>query len=1200
MAVLGRVLLNSAERIDLPDLLSIDSYGAGDWKYFMQSLVGSSKPYVLYGFDVINPGSAIGLPSCSIRVADSIVYYPGSAAGPFFYGLPEGNEASEPLVPQLRTSATNYVYLTLSTFDTASDTRALWDPDRNGGEGGEFTQEINTESVIQAQLGISTGSFPVNTVPLAIIVMGSNAITSITDARDMMFRLGTGGIAPNAEANYTFPSLPSGAYARQETSGVTVSLSDPNPFQGGDKNIKTLKQWMDAVMTKLKELGGTTYWYEDTTTFSLFKIWNDALATAWKSKGTYTHDSAVPGRLSWSEDLYVKSMNSPVDVVIRASGGSPLNLNNEQVAFLGLVRDQPINTLDEAVLFYNGESYINSASGAAGVFGQLKKGDWVKKVTDKNTLCLQVREFYDTAQSVSGSPVGTIVAPGSARAIVLSGLYQGTDSTIAGDRARFDRGEYTTSDIQIVDRNNNLLDDTAGDLMWFAQRSDTAMSIASISTVSLTGTINSADGSDAIVSCTAHGLQDGDRIVVTTPVGYGATPVYVEAIDANTLSIKTNVTTTGAFVAFYGLCTTGARSTSGFQLESANHGFDSGETIFITGTTNYNDPYTINVRSSTQFQFPIDAAHATETSGLATLARLDVRSEEGIQKIVQGETINIGAGTIENVQAFIGMGSLSQTSPVYTLPGSYDTFNEGANYNGSLSDNLTARVSKNTAMLMDKAQDKTIKCVTTATGARSQTNGWLSFTPPGSTLTIVQPGSPANATITLPDAGGPITLNTNQSAYVTINRNAATTPGWVIANTADVPVRENIFVLATRLSGTEQYLWDGTCVDGIVPLRPSDVLVVQCNLFDPVSTTLPTGTVVVDNVTVEAGQLVVFGNLTINAHRVYRAVGVGTTISSWTAEYKFNGQVDPSVGHVLLVVSGQAFGLQVGKFNGSNWAFNDYVRYFNGADYLEQSNLVSATITDNATTPIFTTAWAGSEHILIDYSLVRSTARETGTMRIVTDGATAEVSTDSAYVNGNSGVTFTAAISGADLILSGTATSTGQNATFKYSTRRWSSSYPGGPAGLPSYSGAAPTPTPAAAPVNAVQFNSGGVLAGNSNFAIDTVDNSMSFNGLRQGVLSSSLTLNNNQVAFANLLLLSASYSFYVIEYSITKENYSRIGHLQIAYDGSAVACNDSYIETGITGVTLQAIVSGGIQIQYTSTNGAGDGTFKYAWRKWS
>ncbi len=1217
MAVLGRVLLNSAERIDLPDLLSIDSYGAGDWKYFMQTLVGTTKPYILSGFDVINPGTAIGLPTCSFRVADSVVYYPGAAAGPFFYGLPEGNTAAQPLVPQLRTNATNYVYLTLSTFETSVDTRALWDPDRNGGEGGEFTQEINTESVIQAQLGISTGSFPVNTVPLAIIVVGPTAISSITDARDMMFRLGTGGIAHDPNADFAWPAIPNSSYERVETNGTMTSLSDPNPFQGGDKNITTLKQWMDAVMTKLKELGGTTYWYEDTTTFSLIKLFHDALATAWKSKGSYTHSSATPGELSWSEDLYIKSMDNPIDIVIRASGGSPITLSNEQVAFLNLVRDQPVNNLDEPVSFSTGTvtlgpnsyGFVNTSTGATGQFANLKKGDWIKKASDDHTLYVQVREFYNAAQS-PGPVTGSVTTPAAARSILVGVPYAGTASGIGGDRARYEKGEYTTSNIQIVNRNNILLSQAAGNLMWFAQRSDTIMSIASISTVTLSGTITSADGTGAIVNVTGHGLVDGDRIVVTAPYSVPMPGITVDVIDADNFTYKTTNTTTGAFTGYYGLCTTQAKSDFSFQFESANHGFDSGETIILSGTTNFNAARLINVRSLTQFQFPINGSFATETTGFATLARMDVRSEEGIQKIVQGETVDIGSGTIDNMQQFIGMTALDQTYPVYTLPGSYGTFNNGANYNSSLTDNLTARVSKLTAMMMDKAQDKTVKYLTNATEAIATSNFSLidlAFSPPGSELTILQPGGVGNATVTLPDVGSPLSLATDQSVYVVIDRNASSTPGFVIANTADVPVAENVFVLASRLSSYEVYLWNSECVNAFpannwtsVPLAPTDPVLIPVTYFDPLSTTLPTGSVTVDNVAVNAGDLVLFDNLTVDAGRVYEAVGVGPSISSWNAVYAFHGYQDPQVADTVMVRYGQAFQQQVGKWNGSKWVFNDYVRYFNGADYWEQSNLVSTTLANNASTSVFTLAWAGSEHIIIDYSIVRSTARETGTMRIVTDGALAEVSTDSSYVNGNSGVTFTASVSGPNLTLTGTTTNTGTSAQLKYSIRRWSSSYPGGPAGVPSYSGAAPAPTPAASPVDAIQFNSGGVLAGNSNFSIDTVDISMNFNGLRQGVLSSGITILNNQAVAVNLALLSASYPSYILEYSIEKETFRRTGHLQIAYDGTNVACNDSYVETGVTGVVLTAIVSGGIQLQYTSTNGAGNGTFKYAWRKWN
>ena len=169
MAVLGRLLLSSAERLDLPDVLSIDSYAQGDFKYLMKSFVGSTRPYVLAGFDVINPGEAIGTQNVSIRVYDSVVYYPQSLAGPFFHGLEEGNTLSAPLVPELKKNTTNYVYLTLDTVEAAKDTRAFWDPDKEGGVGGEFTQDVNTQSALVAAINVSTSSFPEGTVPLAFI-----------------------------------------------------------------------------------------------------------------------------------------------------------------------------------------------------------------------------------------------------------------------------------------------------------------------------------------------------------------------------------------------------------------------------------------------------------------------------------------------------------------------------------------------------------------------------------------------------------------------------------------------------------------------------------------------------------------------------------------------------------------------------------------------------------------------------------------------------------------------------------------------------------------------------------------------------------------------------------------------------------------------------------------------------------------------
>src|SRR5665213_1006238 len=352
MAVLGRLLVSSAERLDLPDLLSIDSYSAGDWKYFIKSLVGDSKPYILKGFDVIDPANAIGTQSCSIRVADSVTYYPTSNAGSFYFGLPEGNPQALPLVPELRKNAVNYVYLTFTTFNTSIDTRAFWDPDKDGGVGGEFTQDINTESVLQVQVNVSTGSFPVNTIPVAKITVGPVVITAIEDARDLLFRLGSGGINPDPLNTYSWRVLPSSGFARTEPP-IQMQAGGVNPFQGADKNITTLKEWMDAVMSKLRELGGTTYWYEDVSTFNLINLFTDALGTTFRSKGLWVHSSSVPGMLTWTEDVLIENTLDPRNVIIRAGS---VTLADGQVAFIDQSRNVSLNTLNQPVAWINGSN----------------------------------------------------------------------------------------------------------------------------------------------------------------------------------------------------------------------------------------------------------------------------------------------------------------------------------------------------------------------------------------------------------------------------------------------------------------------------------------------------------------------------------------------------------------------------------------------------------------------------------------------------------------------------------------------------------------------------------------------------------------------------------------------------------------------------------------------------------------------------
>ena len=1193
MAVLGRLLVSSGERVDLPDLLSIDSYAAGDWQFFLKTVVGSSTPYIIKGFDVITPASAIGTQSCSISIADSAMYYPGSAAGSFFYGLPQGNPNAQPLVPELRKNATNYVYITFTTLNTSQDTRAFWDPDANGGAGSEFTQEINTESAIQVQVNVSTGSFPENTVPIAIIAVGPSVITSIEDARPLMFRLGSGGISPNPSSRYAWRALPTISNERLETPITITSPGGQNPFQGGDKNILSLKEWMDAVMTKLTELGGTQYWYEDASTLSIVSIFHDALATSFKSKGQYQHSSATPGQLTWTEDVLIMSVSDPRYYILRAG---VITIPNENVAYIPLVRNQPINTLDQAVAWTNSQPYVNTPNGSIGFFALLKQGDWIKKASDDATLFLRVEQFYDSINLG-----GSTTTPANAKSIRLSASYTGVTGN---EIARYDRGVYQPGDLQIQARTNPAISTTGGNFCWFALRSDTIEGVSSITSTALSGTLSQANGTTAKCSVTAHGLVNGDRITITAPAAQAGT-YSVDVTDASTFYINTTNTTTGALTAFYGLVTTAATTNGyGLQLESANHGFESGEEVAVTNTTNYNATYVINYRSSTQVEFPIGASFAPESSGTATLARMDVRTEKGITKVVQGQTIDIGEQDSENIQSYVGMSSLAQTSPVYFIPAGYNTFSNGADYNSSVNDNLTLRAAKLTAMMADKAQDKTIKYLSNATSASNTTNGAaqeLTFQPPSSSLTILQPGSPGNAVLTLPDTGPGYSLLVNQSAYVMVDRNNASTPTVTVANTTDVPVDENVIVIASRLSDTNVYLWNGAEVIDTLPLIPGYPALVKVKYYDPVSTVLPTGNpVVTDGFNLQAGDLVLFSALLSGNNQIYMANGSGTNITGWTLQYLWNGSAAPSPADTVIVEEGNGFQDQIGKFNDTTWVFNDKVRYFNGTDYFEQDAIAATTLADNTTGgTVFSVAATGSEYMIIDFSLNRSSSRETGTIYVTSDGTSVDVATGGAYL-GTTGVSFSGAISLGTFTLNYDTTATGSTATMKFMVRRWSNAS-GGPSGVPSYTGA-PASTAAAGPNESIQFNNGGLLDGSSNFLIDTVNNAIVLNGLQQTILSSGVTLTDNTGSPTTIFSYdAATYPFVIIEFSILRNGTYSVGRLMIANDAINTAQSYDFVQTAATGITLSSAVSGSnVLVQYTSTNTGFNATFKYFMRRWS
>lgn len=1635
MAVLGRLLVSSAERLDLPDLLSLDSYAAGDWKYFLKGLVGDSKPFILKGFDVIDPGNAIGTQSCSIRVADSITFYPGSNSGSFYHGLQEGHPQAAPLVPELRKNAVNYVYLTFSTFNTSIDTRAFWDPDKDGGAGGEFTQDVNTESVLKVEVNVSTGSFPANTVPVAKVTVGPVVITAIEDARDLMFRLGSGGVSPNPFNTYGWRSLPANGYERTEPP-TTMQAGGVNPFQGADKNILTLKEWMDAVMSKLRELGGTTYWYDDTSSFSIVTNFYDAVATAFKSKGKWVHDTTTPGLLTWTEDIQIKMTSDPRTYIIRQGSEQ---LDNEQVMYIAMQRNLPFNSTDESVSWVNGQVYVNTVGGAVGLFANLSQGDYIKKAADPIGRWVRVEEFYDAVNNG-----GSTTTAAGARSVRISGPYLGTTGV---EKGRYDKGAYQPADLVVSDRDDAAIANTGGNFHWLALRSDTINNIYNIITTNLTVAISEHDGSTAKVFSNGHGLVDADYITITGTTNFNGT-YQIEVEDGNVFYINKSG---GPFAdqvgaAHCAIVTTSARvSPYGFQEESSNHGFNSNDTIQIAGTTNYNGAYKINVLSPNSFNIAVPSAIANESAGTATLAKIIVRTEGSVQQLIQGQVINIGGDVAENIRLYIGMDSLSQTAPNYTIPPDYNTLEGMQNYNGIVGDNLTVRVAKLTAMMADKAQDKTLQFLPSSgiTEITNTTNGAaqeLRFVPDGASLTIATPSSNGQTFMALPGSATPISLLQNQCAYITIDRNNPSTVTWTVADIVNVPLEENTLIVATRINTPDIYIWDATLtpsgsipppsflttivqqnntlklvrggtwswgggglapgniaennsgggasvdftgpgtnmygqrflatqngeitsaqlhlkgaspsgnitlrvyddaagfpgtllgtsdafdsstlytgatlpypaatftfstpvtgiiagnnyhivlrtdtftgsliefegnssdlysdgyvvfsnnngaswsdlspedyefsVDGnisaaadtltwdadayisivgltegrntiladsatlasdgdvayvsinrspgadanltvtvaqidAVPLGANTVIIarrvgadilvgshsmllvsdesktldsgmsdqnltfigatgeadnapayssnfyvadgdslttaigdldaalntlsgavsaiqwkapvanfaalpgsgntngdvrltldtglmytwkssvsawlqsgtfkapvatfaslpatnnadgdvrivldtrlmyswvtsltqwipvsgsggsVKATFLDPISTTLPTGSsVTIDGVAGANDDLVLFTNLSSGNNIVYKLSGVGTSIS-WSPELLFNGSSSPSSGDSVRVIKGNAFAQQLAVFNGTNFKVNDVVRYFDGVsgNFWEQSSIKTSTLADNTTGNIFTVAYSGSENMIVNYSLIRGSIKETGQLMLTTDGTTVAVSRASAYL-GTSGVTFTAQISGSDILLDYATTSLGSAATLKYFVNRWSDAA-GGPTGIPSYSGGGGGGGSAAGINTDIQYNNAGTLAGDSRFQWDSANAALDLNNLQFVVLSSSIVLNDNQIAPGTVFSYNASnFRFAIVEYSSVRNGDYRVGRMLISNNGTTTGFSDDFVETSSTGLNFSATISGAnVVVEYTSTATGFTSAFKYTVRRWN
>ena len=301
-------------------------------------------------------------------------------------------------------------------------------------------------------------------------------------------------------------------------------------------------------------------------------------------------------------------------------------------------------------------------------------------------------------------------------------------------------------------------------------------------------------------------------------------------------------------------------------------------------------------------------------------------------------------------------------------------------------------------------------------------------------------------------------------------------------------------------------------------------------------------------------------------------------------------------------MQGDAFSDQLSVFNGTDWRVNDIIRFFDGvsADFWELGSIKTTTLLNNTTASVFEVSVTNSENWVISYSILRGAAKETGQIYITSDGTTVSVTRGNTFI-GDTGVEFTGDVSVGDLRLRYTTDASGASATMKYFVQRWSNA-PGGPSAVPNYSGLVGPSIPAAGSVGEIQFHgSSGNLDADSNLAWDDSEKSLDLNGKKQTVLSSGITINDNQVAALSIVTFPhATFEHAILEYSVVRNGENRTGRIVVSTNGTTVGFSDDFVETVAVGVSFTAVVNGSdLEIRYTSTSTGFTGTFKYTIKKW-
>jgi hypothetical protein len=448
------------QRIDVPQILSIESAVRNDFDELLSSLVlGDQGDLIIRGFELNMTGSIGNAASAlTMVVSDSAMLHGTSTtSGTFFVIRPGAANVSlnavtnSNVIGSFAPNSNNYISLDLSrTIDsTTSAPVAIWDPTNQV----EVSKILPLAQTLNFTINITTSTFAANTIPIAIVSTDvNNNVVYIEDQRNMLGRLGKAGLStPNPFYVYPWTNQSEG---RVENPPISYS-SSVNPFEGGDKMIKNLKEWMDAIMSMLLEIKGTAFWYSIGTGGSTVNLRADAINTIVSSAGSMSHSSTTAGQINWSSDIQLRLLGSLVsyDILPNVSN-TYITLVDQQVAYVNIVRDQSVT---QPLIFTQGSPIVVSVANISWTTG-LQAGDYIK------------------VQGTNASGYYQILSVNSSYQITLTANFTGTTSPGSGVLALYSYGQYQAVATPSTNRHvwvaNRTAAPNADNMFWLAMRDD--------------------------------------------------------------------------------------------------------------------------------------------------------------------------------------------------------------------------------------------------------------------------------------------------------------------------------------------------------------------------------------------------------------------------------------------------------------------------------------------------------------------------------------------------------------------------------------------------------------------------------------------------------------------------------------------------------------------------------------------------------